>query len=56
MMYVEGEREYEHWECLFVGKPWLELLADRVQLLPLVLLLLLRQSNFSEGTLVLFPR
>ena len=57
MMSVEGEREreYEYWECLFVGNPWLELLADRVQLL-LLLLLLLRQSNFSEGIFVLFPK
>ena len=44
----EREREYKNWECLFVkfvGKPWLELLTDRVQLLLLhiLLLLLLRQ-------------
>jgi len=30
MMYVEGESVCECWECLFVGEPWLELLADRV--------------------------
>ena len=46
MMYVEGERECvcEYWECLFVDEPWLELLADRLLLL---LLLLLRDQYFS---------
>ena len=33
------------WECLFVGKPRLELLADRVLLL--LLLFLLRPRNFA---------
>ena len=37
----------------------LELLADRVRLLPLLLLLLLlflREQKFSEGTYILFPK
>ena len=36
-----GERVREYWKCLFVGEPWLELLANRVQLLLLLLLLLM---------------
>ena len=39
----------EYLECLFVGKPWLKLLADRVQLL---LLLLLRYQNFAPKIFV----
>ena len=61
IMYVVGlcskrkkERVCEYLECLFVGEPWLELLADHVQLL------LLRAAapvsvKLLRGTCVLFP-
>ena len=45
----EREREYMYWECLFVGKPWLELLAKQRRLL-----LLLRHWNIFRGACVLF--
>ena len=38
-MNLQGEKECEYWECLCVGKPWLELLADRFLLLLLLLLM-----------------
>ena len=37
-MHLSGEKECECWECLCVGEPWLELLADHVQLLLLMMM------------------
>ena len=46
-----------------VGEPWLGLLADRVQLMLLLLLMMMSKlfvqtfcPNFSEGTFVLFSK